>query len=597
MNTASNTDLTKFYSTKAERRRRLFHLAIESVESGVQPFDEKHLLIRQMPDRGPSPHRAGLTVVQQTPEYAIALLETGRNPELALRILNRLLDYQCTDPNRYDFGNWLWMDGWERARDTNAVGMILPPLAYVLRHHGHRVESVLRERLLRAFDLAGHGLLGLRFTTAYTNMHVIRMLGLFIVAHFTKNARLRELAYWDWVEWMQEITLHGFNEYLSPTYTGTVLFALEELAEAPGVTPEFQEQVQQIITILWAQMLDWYHPPSGRLCGPFARSYDPRLLPGGADSGVSQLFWREFGDPEPEPLPSTVCARWAMSEWVMPDEIHQQLARRTWPHRVEGRAPFWPEDHRSGYQTETFALGVKCGGHRSGADEIPLFLSWADTHPRHTLFLSTDHAGITHHATQDDFRVLGACLTHQPMPNHQSPELPVFWGLKPPQPLPTTVRVMFHLGASDQMDIEASEGALLPNVPLRWNVGPIACVWQWLPRSAEFAHAALVCRAGEWLIEVSLQTDHLPPGTSDGFAYALVVAQRAESVAPIQTRPGKPQEWPLHATLGGSVLNLTVPLDQPFHHRSQEVLVTEETYFGVSLWSAVRQPFAALGEL
>lgn len=56
----------------------------------------------------------------------------------------------------------------------------------------------------------------------------------------------------------------------------------------------------------------------------------------------------------------------------------------------------------------------------------------------------------------------------------------------------------------------------------------------------------------------------------------------------VQALSGKPQEWLLHAILSGSTLNLPVPLEQSFHHRSQEVSVTEETYFGIPPWSAAR---------
>lgn len=572
-------------SMREKRRQRLFELALEAVDGGIQPFDREHLLIRQRPDCGPSPHRPGLIVAQQTPEYAVALMESGRDPELGVRIIDRLLDYQCVDPNRYDYGNWLWVHGWERAVDTNAVGMILPALAHVMLHHAPLLDDALRDRLLRAFELAGHGLLGMRFSTAYTNMHVRRMLGLFYVAHFTNNERLRELAYWDWVEWTQEIVLHSFNEYLSPTYTGTNLSALELLAEAPGVTPEFQQHVQQIITILWAQMLDWYHPPSTKLIGPFARCYDPRLLPNGPDIGVSQLFWREFEGLEPEPLPSTVCVRWAASRWTMPEEIRQQLSNRRWPHRAEERTPFWPGDHRSCYQTELFALGVKLRGENGAPSATPLFLAWKDTHVRRTLYLRDEMSGVSvHHATQADHRVLGACQLHQPQPNENPPKLPVFWGLHPPRPLPETVTNAFHLGVCDQIVMEPTEGIVAPNVPVRWQVGPIACAWQWLPRNPKNTEARLIRRDGEWVLEISMRTHALPPGDGEAFAYAFLVNPRGESTAmsPIEVSNDTAGDWSLRALLDGDEVGLCVPLTKPAHHQSRDVLVTEETYFGVS---------------
>lgn len=565
------------------RRWRLFELALEAVDSGVQPFDRELLLITQRPDCGPSPGRPGPTVVQQTPEYMIALIETGRDPELGIRILERLLDYQCLDPDRHDYGNWLWMHGWEKATDTNAVGMILPALAHVLRHHRHLLDSALEERLLRALALAGQGLLGLRFSTAYTNMFSRRMLGLFIVAHFTGNNRLRELAYWDWIEWMQEITLHDFNEYLSPTYTGTNLAALEGLAQAPGTTPEFREQVGHVIKILWAQMLDWFHRPSGKLIGPFARCYDPRLLPDGPDVGVSQLLWREFGEGE-EPQPSTLCVRWAASGWILPDDIRAYWTERRWPHRVEETAPFWPGDHRKCFQTETFALGAKLGGQRGFSSETPLFLAWMDVNPRRTLYLDDGGAGVTvHHAALEEHRVLGICSHYQPMPNDKSLALPIFWSLHPPRSLPPVVRNTFHLGVRE-MDAPL-EGPIEPGQIVRWRAGPITCAWQWMAGTTNGLDARLCQKEGEWVIEVCTQTTHLPAGADSWFAYCLVVTpcNQGASLSPLSIdATASARSASAWVTLDGRTLDLTVALGKPWHHSSTGVLVNEETYFGLT---------------
>ena len=550
-------------STPLDRRARLFELAVEAVDKGCEEFDSQALLIR----RPPGPMRPGLIVVQQSPDYAIALLETGRDVELGLRIIDRVLDYQLTDKTRHDYGNWRWMHDWDRANDLNGVSFMMNNLGYVWSRHRNKCDDRLRNRLQDAAALAGHALLGHRCQWAYTNIFLKNILVKFYVAQITDDRRMREIAYWDWSEWAYYTSRNGIPEYNSPTYTGTQLRCLEMILDLEAMEPGFREQVNENLELLYKELMGNYHLPSGRITGPMSRCYEPAQLPDGHDHTTGGFIYRHIGGPEP--LPRTMLAHCAESNYVLPDHIAKIATEKIYPFKTYTYAPCSGE-HRINYQAEQFAIGSKSGGHY-GVSDVPVIVAWADDDPYRIFYARAKPINPDHFSTQDEHRVLGAFRIEKGdvevgeniYENLKLNFVRIAADFVPPSV--KHVHVQFHLGIADRSAILFEPGPIAPNTPVRWNAGAIQCVWQWHARCDDAVSAQLTQVDGRLVIDVCFDVAQCVNDFA-AFAYTLSVGPQAKAPADptaLVTTKTDEDTWCVQATIDAKPMTLNIPLQNP----------------------------------
>jgi len=335
------------------RNRYLFE---STVRDGRRHFSEELSLIFQ----DNPPRYDGGRVAQNSLEYAVALAETGGDIETVRRIVRATLKAQDRRPGSFTCGNWFWMHNWETVWDPNAVSFMVPNYYYLLTHHGGPLGDDLVGQVLDALKLAGDALLAHRCQWAYSNIFTTNILCKLMIAHLLDDPRMRDLGYYDFMEWLSYTARFGITEFNSPTYTAVQIRALEQMTEVPA-EQGFHEQVHRILRLYYTDLFLHYHPRSGQFAGTKSR-HKPQS--GGLQS-VHTLLYRQTGQPVPED--SSYNANYAQNEYLVPPDVLELARNKPLPLSIEMLAPHNHMERRT-WMTPTYALGSSSGGDYGASD-------------------------------------------------------------------------------------------------------------------------------------------------------------------------------------------------------------------------------------
>jgi len=354
------------------RNRRLLQGA---VRAGRQRYDQTLGLIAY---HAP-PRRDGGHVAQESLPYAVALAETGGDPQVVRRIVGATLQYQDRRPHSYSYGNWFWMHNWDQVRDPNAVSFLVPHYWHLLTNHAAILGADLVARIREALDLAVQGILGHRCQWAYSNIYLLNILCKLQIGQVLDQPRVRDLGYWDFEEWLSYTGRFGIPEYNSPTYTAVQIRALECMLEVPA-DAVFHAQVRKVLQLYYTDLFLHYHPASGQFAGTKSRQYDHVLHSGRGD--VHTLLFRQTGSPEPADSLSNV--DYALSAYAVDPGVLALVHDKTLPLWISMAAGNGQVSRRV-WMTPDYALSTQSGG-RYGASDVQLEI----------LYGSGERAGSAH---------------------------------------------------------------------------------------------------------------------------------------------------------------------------------------------------------
>jgi hypothetical protein len=230
------------------------------------------------------PQSGNSHIVRESTWYALGLFlrNSPGDVDRAIRALEAILTFQFDEPDKVYHGTFYREPEeshppepaieWNHY-DPNWREFIITAIAIILIEYERQLPHPLVDKLDVTIRKAVEGALKRELKTTYTN---IALMNAFMLCF--AGDRLNEPA---WVESGDAIAkevhrlfkLHDtFEEYNSPTYYGTDLYALAEW-RVYGSTPLLRQLGAEMEALLWTDIARFYHAGLHNLCGPFDRSY------------------------------------------------------------------------------------------------------------------------------------------------------------------------------------------------------------------------------------------------------------------------------------------------------------------------------------
>ena len=228
----------------------------------------------------------GAHLLRESSYYAYTLLRTGEENDLrrAEGILERVLPKQNFDEaSRYwacftceheqDWATWAHPDqNW-----AQFLGMIF---GYILRldDEQRRLAAPLRAKLDAAFRLTVLATLRRDVSAAYTNIALLSAAVAAAGATLWRIEGAEAFSLAKLTQVLDRATPTGtFDEYLSPTYYGTDLYALYSVEEFAG-TDQARTLAARLLALFWDDIESAYHPLTCQLGGPHSRAYGDNMM-------------------------------------------------------------------------------------------------------------------------------------------------------------------------------------------------------------------------------------------------------------------------------------------------------------------------------
>lgn len=214
--------------------------------------------------------------------YAVALLDTGNDFETAMRIFEKVISLQDTDPASATHGIWPWYLEEPVALmvhpDWNWADFCGVQLLEAMLTHRDCFPRKLAEAMKAAILAAARSIMRRDVTPDYTNIAIMGIFVTLISAELFDLKELREYALSRFRRFRDYTLEQGsFSEYNSPTYLTVTLNELARLRRYAG-----NQEVQEIASIIyrkaWLEIATHFHAPTCQWAGPHSRSYHT-LLP------------------------------------------------------------------------------------------------------------------------------------------------------------------------------------------------------------------------------------------------------------------------------------------------------------------------------
>lgn len=336
------SDSVELAELQARNRRMLEGLKDFKPGDGFDP--EVKLFKLSLPAFG----RQGHSTVQGPQEYALALLESGGDADLAGDIILATLKYQdLRDPTSDTYGNFFWMTNWPQVDDPNAVSFNAPHYVHIYKRHRDKLSPDVRKALERAFETMLVGLMRQPWCGwHYTNIFLLSTAGRFGVASLLRDERAITQAVEQWETWIDKTSQHGIPEFNSPTYSPIdIIGALGIIENAPD--PSVRLQAQRAADYLLLEYFLHYHERLGMLTGASSRVYQDPDGTGLRKGSIGELIrHHQLGTPCP-PMGLSVLEV-AFSEYLAPKWIRDLGRSKTYPYTVDARSAN-PDNRPMGY--------------------------------------------------------------------------------------------------------------------------------------------------------------------------------------------------------------------------------------------------------
>ena len=242
-------------------------LADDALAWADRAWDESRGLLWNPPgsfdDYGLAAH--SMHMVPQSAWYAVGLLARGDDAR-AERVLGELCALQYRQPGTVWHGTFARFAEWPEPSDGAVEWIDYDPnwrqflgTTFALVLATFDVSAALATHLREAIELAIEGEPRDRVSPGYSNIALMK-------AWLERDESFGRAV----VDVFDE---HGaFEEYGSPTYYGIDLYALALWRLHPP-TPQFAVWGERLWSALWTDIVRWWHPRLGNLCGPYSRAY------------------------------------------------------------------------------------------------------------------------------------------------------------------------------------------------------------------------------------------------------------------------------------------------------------------------------------
>ncbi|MEW5718242.1 MAG: hypothetical protein AB1817_06440 [Chloroflexota bacterium] len=259
--------------------RDLFNASMRWMESRWD--DAAGLLWESGDSKRATPHHS----IRGSVWYAFGLLmrNCAGDSARATRVIETVLRYQFDAPERTFHGTFfrapeepyppadaaMWRDYDPNWREFNITA-----LALVLLEYADQLPGALIAKIDVAIRKAVAGARARGLSAAYTN---IALMYAFMLCFAGK--RFDESVWFEEGEQMAREAYRlfkqhdAFAEYNSPTYYGVDLYALALWRSYPAISPLLARLGEEMESLLWRDIAQYYHADLRNLAGPYDRSY------------------------------------------------------------------------------------------------------------------------------------------------------------------------------------------------------------------------------------------------------------------------------------------------------------------------------------
>lgn len=210
---------------------------------------------------------------------AVALLDTYDEAlrERAIRVIDKVISLQETDPGNDYFGIWPWFLEEPIAQmappDRNWADFCGSQLLEITLTHRHRLPDSLNQRIDQAIKNAARAIKQRNVRPGYTNIAIMGTFVTFVASELYGLEEMNQYAR-DRMQRFYDFTMkhQGFTEYNSPTYTRV---AMDELSRMRRYIQdeEMRQLIDGVYRMGWELIADHFHAPTRMLAGPHSRSY------------------------------------------------------------------------------------------------------------------------------------------------------------------------------------------------------------------------------------------------------------------------------------------------------------------------------------
>lgn len=364
---------------------------------------------------------SGHFVAWVSPAYAEALLALRRDVPRAARIIERICDFQETDPGWPTHGNYHAVAEWRRVDDQNAVCFLAVALGEIWMRHRALLPAATRKRLFASLDLAALGLLRRRPDVFYTNIYLLTVAGELILARILDRPDLVVVAQQQWDCFIDRLARENISEFNSPSYTAVhleCLLTIGAYAANARMRREAGAVFDRVLTLL---CLD-YHEPSRTHAGTMSRVYRENLFQHMSSTAVVLNYW--FGAVLPsDPADDKTGIHLSGEIWLTRHNFRPRPALRALlfdkpdPLRVRERmVSYWGRDYapqiieRASTQTGVYSLATLNGVWPHYGHCLPFHFTHAGNERRRSIFFQheVNYSLVDAWLRQNDRAVLGA---------------------------------------------------------------------------------------------------------------------------------------------------------------------------------------------
>lgn len=399
----------------------------------------------------------GHYVAWMSPPYAEALLATGKDIKLAAQILERICDFQETDPGLPSYGNYFGVAEWGEVGDANAVAFLTTALGYIWLEHGDRLPKKTRDKLYKSLDLAAVGLVRRQADVFYTNIYLLCITGKIFLGRILDRPDLLDLAETEFNCYLDRLTRENNSEYNSPTYSAVQIECLL-LVRDYAVNTKMKKRAEAALEYLLTLYALHYHMPSHVHSGTLSRAYREGLL--SHVDGTDFMAYALFGHPLRDTLDEKTEGRnrsfagihWTRSDYLPPQHLQELFQDKPFPVRIdEQNVSYWGRDNeprvieRASDQNTLYSLATQYGVWTSYGHFLPFHITFAANTKRRSFFIQNEPetALIDSWFRQTEDTAAGAFFWKF----HGYPEL-AFWKKQPP----FISHQIAHLGTMDDID-------------------------------------------------------------------------------------------------------------------------------------------------
>lgn len=289
-------------------------------------------------------------IAQRTLDYTLLLLRRNEqgDHDRAFDIITAVLDTQLQTPD-WEHGRFPFLTP-ETWRDLNANLFMTPALVELHTRWRHALPASLASRL----EIAIHAAVNIverrwaderfdphRDFTAYSNIFVLYIRALYMLGQALDIPRLTHDALYQWQRWFNRVSVHGVEEFTSPTYTRVIYEALLDIHAMVTNEDGVQKEVALVLDHLFTLQHAVNHPLLRVPAVGSSRDYR-QFVPAG--KGAFEFLEHE-----------------GSHGYQPPAEVVREFKQRCFPYRASGRAGSTPFLFQSWQDTHA-AMGSMTGG-------------------------------------------------------------------------------------------------------------------------------------------------------------------------------------------------------------------------------------------